>query len=214
MPGRRFSTLALLAAAAAAFLAPPAAGEDVPAPAPAGTPAAEPYGGTPEDLRPHRGAGEPLRRFFLEPPAYRGPGAEEPDPEDLTEVRFGVVLPLTGIDAPVGRRMRNGHLLAIEEANAAGGYRAGLPFRLLETDENDTWGAAGNVVVDLATRRGCWAVFGALDDQNSHVMTRVLLKINVPMINTGGTDPTLTEHNIPWLVRMRSDDRQISYRLL
>ncbi len=44
-------------------------------------------------------------------------------------------------------------------------------------------------------------------------MTRVLLKLNVPMVNTGGTDPTLTEHNIPWLVRLRPDDRQAAYRL-
>jgi len=44
-------------------------------------------------------------------------------------------------------------------------------------------------------------------------MTRVLLKVEVPMINTTGPDPTLTEHAIPWLVRVRPDDRQICYRL-
>jgi branched-chain amino acid transport system substrate-binding protein len=44
-------------------------------------------------------------------------------------------------------------------------------------------------------------------------LTRVILKLEVPLMNTAGTDPTLTEHNIPWLVRMRPDDRQTSYAL-
>jgi branched-chain amino acid transport system substrate-binding protein len=189
-----------------------AVGEDAPAapvaPAPGGA-----YGETPDALVPHRGAGEPARRFFQEAPTYRGPGADDAEPADAKEVPLAVIVPMSGIDAPIGRRMRNGYALAIEEANAAGGLRPGVPFRLLEADENDTWGAAGNALVDLATRQGCYAVLGALDDQNSHVMTRVLLKINTPMVNTGGTDPTLTEHMIPWLVRVRPDDRQAAYRL-
>lgn len=190
--------------------------EDAP-PAPPAPPAAPDgpvaYGETPDALVPHKGAGEPASRFFLEPPTYRGPGADDPEPAGLTEVRFGALVPLSGIDEPVGRRIVDGYTLALEEANAAGGLRPGVPFRLLPVDENDTWGAAGNALVDLTTHRGCLAVLGALDDQNSHVMTRVLLKLNVPMVNTGGTDPTLTEHNIPWLVRLRPDDRQAAYRL-
>ncbi|MFO0933572.1 MAG: ABC transporter substrate-binding protein [Planctomycetota bacterium] len=192
-------------------VAPPAAAPTPPAiPDPAEP---EPYGRTPDALVPHKGAGAPASRFFLTPPTYRGPGADDPEPADVTEVRFGVLAPLSGVDAPIGRRIVDGYTLAIEDANAAGGLRPGVPFRLLPADENDTWGAAGNALVELTTHRGCLAVLGALDDQNSHVMTRVLLKLNVPMVNTGGTDPTLTEHMIPWLVRLRPDDRQAAYLL-
>lgn len=190
--------------------APPAG---APAPAEPSSSAPAPYGATPDALVPHRGAGEPASRFFVEPPTYRGPGADDPEPADVREVRFGVLAPLSGVDAPIGRRIVDGYTLAVEDANAAGGLRPGVPFRLLPADENDTWGAAGNALVELTTHRGCLAVLGALDDQNSHVMTRVLLKLNVPMVNTGGTDPTLTEHNIPWLVRLRPDDRQAAYLL-
>ncbi len=172
----------------------------------------ERYGGTPEDLLPYRGAGEPARRFFTEAPEFRGPGADEPDPV-VDAVRLGVISPFGGADAKIGEHVRNGYRLALEEANAAGGYRPGVPFATVDADENDQWGAAANALVRLTSENGIWAVLGALEDANSHVMTRVILKLELPMVNTGGPDPTLTEHMIPWLVRVRPDDRQTGYRL-
>lgn len=172
-----------------------------------------PYGETPDFLVPHRNAGEPATRFFRAPPVYRGPWLYDPVPDDFAEVRVGVIAPLSGHDQVVGRRVRNGYVLAFEEVNLEGGYRPGVPFRLLERDEHDTWGAAGNALVELVTRQGCVAVLGAMEDEASHVMTRVLLKLGIPMMNTNGTDPTLTEHMIPWLVRVRPDDRQAAYLL-
>ena len=35
----------------------------------------------------------------------------------------------------------------------------------------------------------------------------------LPIINVGSTDPTMTETGIPWLIRLTPDDRQTSYRL-
>ena len=54
----------------------------------------DPYGGTPEPLRPYRGVGEPARRFFVDPPTFRGPGRDDVAPEGLTEVAIGMVAPL------------------------------------------------------------------------------------------------------------------------
>jgi branched-chain amino acid transport system substrate-binding protein len=45
------------------------------------------------------------------------------------------------------------------------------------------------------------------------VLSRVLLKVELPVVNTAGTDPTLTEHAVPWMLRVRPDDRQSGYRL-
>jgi len=171
------------------------------------------YGNTPTELEPYRGMGEPYHRYFTESPVFRGPGRDEPEPEGLTEARIGVLLPYEGPDVELGKNMLHGFTLAIEEANAAGGVRPGLPFRLLVRDEAQAWGAAANAAVDLVTNQGAWALLGALGDENSHVLTRVLLKLEVPMVNTAGPDPTLTEHMIPWLVRVRPDDRQTGYLL-
>jgi branched-chain amino acid transport system substrate-binding protein len=171
------------------------------------------YGDTPEELVPHRQAGEPYRRLFTEPPTFRGPGADLPEPKGLDAVRIGVLAPLTGEDSAAGERMQNGIALAIDEANAAGGFRPGVPFRTIVRDENLAWGAAGNAAVDMVYEDGVWALLGALEDGASHILTRVVLKLETPMVNTAGTDPTLTEHAIPWLVRMRPDDRQTCYAL-
>jgi branched-chain amino acid transport system substrate-binding protein len=172
------------------------------------------YGRTPEKLTPFRGVGEPARRFFVEAPAFRGPGREDAPPPGLTSVRFGVLAPVHGPDAGAGRHMLQGVRLALEEANAKGGFGPQkLPFEMVVRNEAESWGAAGDAAVDLVYDDGAWALIGGYEDANSHVLTRVLLKLEVPNVNTAGVDPTLTEHNIPWLVRVRPDDRQASYRL-
>jgi branched-chain amino acid transport system substrate-binding protein len=188
--------------------------------APAGAQTPEPeaqeqeqaYGQTPEELLPYRGAGRPYGEFFLEPPTFRGPGREAPEPAVPAEIRLGVLLPAEGIDVDEGMRMRHGVELALAEANAEGGYR-GAPFVGLYRDESQAWGASANAAVDLAFEEGVWAIVGALEDNASHVMSRLLLKIELPVVNTAGTDPTLTEHMVPWMVRVRPDDRQSGYRL-
>jgi branched-chain amino acid transport system substrate-binding protein len=170
------------------------------------------YGETPEALRPFRRGGEPERRFFTEAPEFRGPGREAAAPV-VDAVRLGVLAPAGGPGAGRGRRMQNGIDLAVADANGAGGFAPGVPFELLVRAENESWGAAADAAVDLATRYGVWGFLGALEDEASHVVTRVILKLEVPMVNTSGSDPTLTEHNIPWLVRVRPDDRQACYAL-
>jgi branched-chain amino acid transport system substrate-binding protein len=206
-PARLLLFLALVALLVAPFARPLRAddGDDK-------TPPGDRYGGTPDELVPYRDAGEPARSFFREPPAFRGPD-DGPAPHG-DAVRLGVIAPLGGVDRAVGARMLHGIELALDEANAAGGFAEGVPFAIVVRDENAAWGAAANALVDLVDGSGIQAVLGALEDSNSHVLTRLLLKLELPMVNTAGPDPTLTEHNIPWLVRLRPDDRQTSYRLV
>lgn len=174
----------------------------------------ERYGGTPEEVAPFRDV-EPGRRFFILPQIFRGPGREDAPPADLTRVVIGLVAPLSGPDAPCGTNMIHGAELAIAEANAAGGFgEKKLPFEIVVKNEGARWGQAGDAMVDLVEDDGAWAILGAYEDTNSHVMSRVVLKIQTPMVNTTGPDPTLTEHNIPWVLRNRPDDRQTAMRLL
>ncbi len=55
---------------------------------------------------------------------------------------------------------------------------------------------------------------GSIDDIVSHVAIRATLKLEIPMVCPGDPDPTFTETNIPWVVRVISDDRQSSYALV
>ncbi len=75
------------------------------------------------------------------------------------------------------------------------------------------WGAAANEVVKMDDEK-VWAWLGSIDDIVSHVAIRATLKLEIPMVNTGDTDPTFTETAIPWVIRIISDDRQSSYALV
>jgi ABC-type branched-subunit amino acid transport system substrate-binding protein len=156
---------------------------------------------------------EPLQRWYLEKAEFRGPGRDDPDPEGLASVKIGVLAPLAGSpDESLGASMLEGMRLALDEANAGGGYR-GIPFEAVVRNDLPLWGASSNAVVDLCYRERVWALLGSVEGNSTHVLLRVALKIEVPVVNTADTDPTLTETNIPWLVRVIPDDRQSSYRL-
>jgi ABC-type branched-subunit amino acid transport system substrate-binding protein len=170
------------------------------------------YGNTPTELVPYSRYSEAYLNFFDDPQPFTGPGREKKPPSGLTEVRIGFLGPLEGsILVPKGIQMLHGASLAIEEANERGGYK-GIPFVLMKHNDVGLWGAAANEVVKMDDE-GCWAFLGTIDDINSHVALRVALKLEIPMVNTGDPDPTLTETRIPWLIRVISDDRQSSYAL-
>jgi ABC-type branched-subunit amino acid transport system substrate-binding protein len=173
----------------------------------------ENYGNTPDEIFPFSRFQEPYKRFFIYPEQkYLGPNREKPEPTDLEEVRIGFLGPMEGsyiID--YGKQMLQGAELAIEEANAKGGYN-GLPYKLMLHNDVGLWGAAANEVVKMDDEK-VWAFLGTIDDINTHVALRVALKLEIPMVNSGDPDPTLTETNIPWLLRCISDDRQSSYAL-
>jgi len=173
----------------------------------------ENYGNTPDELLPFAHFQEPYKQHFVYPPQpYRGPNREKPEPVGLKEVRIGFLGPMEG--SPIvdyGTQMVNGVQLAIDEANARGGYK-GIPFRAMLHNDVGLWGASANEVVKMDDE-GVWAIIGSIDDIVTHVAIRVALKLEIPVVNVGDPDPTLTETNIPWVLRVIGDDRQSSYAL-
>lgn len=171
------------------------------------------YGRTPDRLLPYRGFRAPYVEFFKDRQPFLGTGRDKLPPSDLESVRIGVLAPLDDVspEAVMGRRMLQGAQLAVEEANAAGGYQ-GLPFELVIRDDVGPWGASSNKFVEL-NDAGVWAVLGSIDGQSTHIALRAALKLEVPLVTSGSTDPTLSETRIPWFVRVNADDRQNSYAL-
>lgn len=171
------------------------------------------YANTPLRLRPYGKFQVPYRYFFNKPQEYYGPGRHLPAPVGLREVKIGFLGPIAGSrDSSLGRRMLQGAELAIEDANAHGGYR-GIPFQLVVRNDLGLWGASSNEMVAL-NQEGVWAILGSIDGANTHIMLRLALKIGMPLVNSGDTDPTLTETAIPWLIRVNGDDRQTGYALV
>jgi branched-chain amino acid transport system substrate-binding protein len=171
------------------------------------------YGRTPDELIPFGRFQKAYMNFFDTPQEFTGAGREKPEPKNLESVNIGFLGPLEGsVLTPQGIQMMQGALLAIEEANKKGGYH-GIPFKLMKHNDVGLWGAAANEVVKM-NDAGCWAFLGTIDDINTHVALRVALKLEIPMVNSGDPDPTLTETRIPWLIRIISDDRQSCYALV
>ena len=170
------------------------------------------YGKTPDKLFPYQKFQQAYKYHFVEPVQFYGAGRDKEAPEDLEEVRIGFLGPLEESSLmPLGEQMLNGATLALEQANSRGGYK-GLPYRLMVHNDAGLWGAAANEVVKMDEEE-VWAWLGSIDDIVSHVALRATLKMEIMMVNTGDPDPTFTETNIPWAIRVISDDRQSGYAL-
>jgi branched-chain amino acid transport system substrate-binding protein len=183
------------------------------------------YANTSEDVEPFGGV-TPYKRHFLTQMEYTGPGRaiSEPGPE-LKSVKIGFIGPIMSTvsvatggkshEEVLGIKMLQGARLAIEEANAHGGYlKRKIPFELLVVNDNGLWGSSGNEIVKMAYRDNVWAILGTIDGANSHIAIRVALKAELVMMNSGDTDPTFIETNIPWVMRCIGDDRQMGYLLM
>lgn len=182
------------------------------------------YAATAQDLTPYGGV-RPFKEHFLEQMQYTGPGRSIPEPQDIDTVKIGFIGPIMSTvsvatggrshEEPMGIQMLQGCRLALEQANARGGYlKRNLPFELIVSNDNGLWGASGNEIVNMAYKSHVWAILGTIDGANSHIAIRVALKAEVPMMNSGDTDPSFVETNIPWVFRCIADDRQMGYLLV
>jgi branched-chain amino acid transport system substrate-binding protein len=171
------------------------------------------YGNIPESYVAYDKYHKAYKYHFLTPMNFYGAGRELSAPKDLKEVRIGFLGPLEGtVLEAYGKQMVQGATLAIEEANKKGGYK-GIPYKMMTHNDAGLWGAAANEVVKMDDE-GVWAWLGSIDDIVSHVAIRVTLKLEIPMVCTGDPDPTFTETNIPWVIRVIPDDRQSCYTLV
>jgi ABC-type branched-subunit amino acid transport system substrate-binding protein len=144
---------------------------------------------------------------------FRGAGREKAAPAGVRTVRIGLLAPLhDSPDVRAGSSLKRGVELALDEANRSGAYR-GIPFELVVKNDQALWGSSSNTLVELAYTDRVWAVIGSIDANSTHVALRVALKTELPIVNVGSTDPTITETGIPWIVRITPDDRQAGYRL-
>ncbi len=128
------------------------------------------------------------------------------DPGQLEEIRIGLFAP-DDPDDPVGGPMLNAAMLAIDEANAAGGFQ-GIPFRLVKRWAYDPWGAGSKEVINLVYHDSVWAVIGSLNGDATHVAEQILTKAWVPLLAPVSSDPSLTYIRIPWMFRLPPNDEK------
>ncbi len=211
---RTLLSLFLVAGAALAQSPGPCScGANPPGPPPPRT--LEPYANAPDDLRPYSRFTKPYFENYTKTVEYNGPARDIPVPDlkDLTEVRIGFLGPVSEHrDEALGRMMLNGATMAIDEANAAGGY-GGKPFKLMVHNDSAIWGASSNEIVKMSYDEKDWAMLGSISGDTTHIALRVSLKSELPIVNTAATDPTIPETIIPWSLTNIQDDRVQGYTL-
>ena len=186
--------------------------------------AVEPYAGEPADLSPYSKFAAPYDLNYVHPNIYSGAGRDIPEPKNLTEVRIGFFGPVEpNPESVFGQRMLHGAQLAVEEANARGGY-GGKPFKLMLHNDYDNWqaktvygedrptdptiwGSASNETVKMVYDDQDWAIFGSISSESTHIALRVTLRAEIPLVNSASTDPTIPETYIPWYFTDLQDDR-------
>jgi ABC-type branched-subunit amino acid transport system substrate-binding protein len=184
-----------------------------------------PYAGEPEDMRPYAKFAAPYDTNYIRPNIYVGAARDIPVPADITEVRIGFFGPIeNNSESILGLRMLHGAQLAVEEANAGGGY-GGKPFTLMQHNDYNNWqakavygdvrptepaiwGSASDEAVKMAYDEKVWAIFGSISSESTHMALRVALRAELPVVSSANTDPTVPETTIPWYFGTMQDDRE------
>lgn len=189
-----------------------------------------PYAQTPNDLEPYAHFAKPYYENYTQTNVYTGAGRLIPVPAHIHQVRIGFLGPIARqSDQPFGLDMLHGAQMAVDEANARGGY-GGKPFVLMlhddysnwqfgaqggETRPTDSaiWGAPIDEAVKMIYQEKDWPIFGSISSESTHMVLRLALKAEIPIVNSASTDPTIPETYVPWYFTDVQDDRVQAYTL-
>ena len=113
-------------------------------------------------------------------------------PAATDAIRIGQYGAFTGKDADFGLAARKGVILAVEEANAAGGV-LGRPIELITADNQSKLGESATIAKKFVSRDKVVAVLGGNTSSNSLEAAPVYQNAKVPMIAITSTNPRVTE---------------------
>jgi ABC-type branched-subunit amino acid transport system substrate-binding protein len=177
-----------------------------------------PYANMPPAAKPFGGYRKAYQEWYVQPDTLEYDGAARSVPDGdaaaLKTITIGFLGPLDADnpDSPYGIAMLHGAQMAVDEANAKGGYH-GKPFALSIHDDLALWGASSMAIVDMRYKDQAWAMLGSVDSASTHIAIRATLKLELPIMDTATNDPTVTQTLVPWLVHNFPDDRQQGYAL-
>jgi hypothetical protein len=154
------------------------------------------------------------------------PATTAPDPQHVGAVNIGILRPgERTINVPGSGPSGNPRLpwldqlavgLAIEQANARGGYRGRIPFALTVGPQGYFRGWGWTTPEDhfppLANEYGAWGIVCYLGS-GSRLTTAAALRTEVPVVNSARTAATIDEIINPWIFRCRGDEPR-RHRLL
>jgi ABC-type branched-subunit amino acid transport system substrate-binding protein len=181
------------------------------------------YANMPVEAVPFGKFAKPYKEWYLTEDTLEYDGnARARDYRELEQeksVNIGFLGPIeNNPESPYGLAMLHGAQLAIEQANSRGGYRPagsteGKRYELKIHNDSAQWGASSTEAVKMIFDEHVVGVLGSVDGASTHIMLRVSLKLEFPIVDSATTDPTVTETRIPWLMHDFPDDRQQGYAI-
>jgi branched-chain amino acid transport system substrate-binding protein len=115
-------------------------------------------------------------------------------------IKIGEYASLTGKEAAFGQSSHKGTVLAIEEANAAGGV-LGRQIELVTEDDQSKQGESSTIVKKLISRDKVAGVLGEVASMRSLEAAPICQAYKVPMISPSSTNPKVTEIG-PYIFRV------------
>jgi branched-chain amino acid transport system substrate-binding protein len=106
-------------------------------------------------------------------------------------IKVGLVVPLTGDVKTFGESARNGAMLAIEEANAAGGIN-GKKIDVVATDDKNDPTETGNAGSKLIDMDRVAVIIGSVSSKCSAPLSDKCQTAKIPMITPTSTNPKVT----------------------
>jgi branched-chain amino acid transport system substrate-binding protein len=108
------------------------------------------------------------------------------------DIVFGEYGSLTGSESTFGNSTHKGIMMAVEEANAAGGVK-GHKLRVVSYDDQGRADEAVTAVTKLITQDGVQLVLGEVASTRSIAAGAVAQQYKVPMISPSSTNPKVTQ---------------------
>lgn len=106
-------------------------------------------------------------------------------------IKIGEFASLTGKEATYGQAAHKGTLLAIEEANAAGGV-LGKKLELIFEDDQSKAGEAATIAKKLISRDKVVALLGEITSGRTLEAAPIAQNAKIPLISPGATAPEVT----------------------
>jgi branched-chain amino acid transport system substrate-binding protein len=122
-------------------------------------------------------------------------------PQPARPLRVGLVGALSGSEAELGQSIRDGALLAIEQANQAGGV-GGRQVELRAYDSQGRPEEAARATVRLVSQDGAVLIVGADTSGSTLAMAPVAARAEVPLVSPSATSPRVTQEGGPYVFRV------------
>jgi branched-chain amino acid transport system substrate-binding protein len=118
-------------------------------------------------------------------------------------ITLGLVDEMTGPQAEAGVLVLHGARLAVDEVNAAGGILGRLVE--LKVEDNGSTNPGTVLAYSKLVGQSVVAVIGPLRSTQVQAASPTIAKAHIPAF-IGGSDPSLTRVNNPWIFRIRPND--------